>query len=114
MKVCFIGKRLTSLSRCAWNTGSRPARPMSDARHSPYGDRLKVSRPVAVMNAMSKVLAEWHPVHWSEVRNCSGPFGPDTTWSYVSTGKAVFEVGAANCGVRWYVARNAGSGAASG
>jgi hypothetical protein len=53
------------------------------------------------MNAMLKVLAEWHPVHWSLVRNCSGPFGPDTTWSYVSTGNAVFEVGAANSRLMW-------------
>src|SRR5829696_734104 len=101
MKVDCVGKRATSLSRCAWNTGSRPASPISDARHSPYGDRLKVSRPLAVMNAMLYVLAEWHPVHWSLVMNCSGPFGPETTWSYVSTGSAVLAVGAANSRLTW-------------
>src|ERR1700733_923731 len=97
-----------SLSSCEKNTGSRPARPIGDQRHSPYGDTLNgyggvgdgagaaAAAETGAGGGVSHMIgpaggpdaALWQPMHWSDVRKCARGIivGRASIWSYGSGG----------------------------
>src|SRR5216683_5026835 len=88
------------VSPCNWekNTGSRPANPIGDTRHSPYGDRLRNRLERAAWSSTYTIfgksglcgVALWHALHCAAVRNCEGPPSPEVTCcSYDSAGMRV-------------------------
>src|ERR1039457_7493850 len=99
-------------SPCSWekNTGSRPANPIGDTRHSPYGDRLRKRLERAAWSSTNTILGKsglcgvalWQALQCAAVRNCGGPAGVVVTCcSYDSAGMRVAHTSSKLTGDTW-------------